>query len=156
MTGMESPAIFQACAAVVIAFVLAAFTGWENQRLDVNRAFRNSGQRTLHVVEALRALNLHPSPGAMILLTPEKEFFQNGYYPKYFASLAQDNPLRQLIVKLSPRYWYYVASLVWGDRSLRINVDDQHQFTNEQIAKMDYIVSFDEFAARIVRGPPSG
>jgi hypothetical protein len=150
--GKVSPATFQACAAILIAFGLAAFTQWENQRLGVNRAFLNSGQKTLHVIQALRALNLHPSPGSMILLRPEKEFYQNGYYPGYFASLAQDNPLRQLVVKLSPRYWYYVASLVWGDRSLQIQVEDQHQLIEEQLAKFQYVISFDEFQAKLIRG----
>ena len=87
---------------------------------------------------------------------PEKHFYQSGYYPGYFASLARDNPLRQVVVELAPRYWYYVASLVWGNRTLRIYVEDGDQLTEEQIAKMNYVISFDEFQATIVRGPPPG
>ena len=154
--GKMSPVTFQAFAMVVVAFGLAVFTQWENQRFGRIRALLNSGQKTVHVIQALRLLNARPTPGSMILLRPEKQFYQSGYYPAYFASLAQDNPLRQLIVELSSRYWYYVASLVWGDRTLRINIEDQHQSTEEQIAKMDYIISFDEFQARIIRGPPPG
>jgi hypothetical protein len=148
-----SPVAFRTFATVVVAFGLAAFTQWKNQ--DFGRLF-NPEQKAVHVIQALRLLNLHPASGSMILLSPEKQFYQSGYYPAYFASLAQDNPLRQLVVELAPRYWYYVASLVWGDRTLQINVEGQHHFTEEQIAKMDYIISFDEFHARIVRGPPPG
>ena len=92
----------------------------------------------------------------MILLRPEKQFYESGYYPAYFASLSRDNRLRKLIVELSPRYWSYVALLVWGDRSVRIHIEDQHQFTEQQITKMDYIISFDEFQANLIRGPPPG
>jgi hypothetical protein len=87
---------------------------------------------------------------------PEKHFLQRGYYPGYFASLARENPLRQVIVELAPRYWYYVASLVWGNPSLRIYVEDRDQFSEEQIAKINYIILFDEFQAKLTRGPPAG
>ena len=147
---------FQTFAMVVIAFGLAVFTQWENQRSGRVRAILNSGQKAVHVIQAFRSLNLHPAPGSMILLTPEKQFYQSGYYPAYFASLARDNPLRQVIVELAPRYWYYVASLVWGNRTLRIYVEDRDQLTEEQIAKMNYIISFDEFQAKLMRGPPPG
>jgi hypothetical protein len=156
VTGKMSPVTFRAFATVVVAFGLAVFTQWENQRSGQIRTLLNSGQKAVHVTQALRLLDVHPAPGSTIFLRPETQFYQSGYYPAYFASLAKDNPLRQLVVELSPRYWYYVASLVWGDRTLRINVEDQHQFTEQQIAKMDYIISFDEFQATIVRGPPPG
>ena len=145
---------FQTFAMIVIAFGLAVFTQWENQRSGRVRTILNSGQKAVHVIQAFRSLNLHPAPGSMILLTPERQFYQSGYYPAYFASLAQNNPLRQVIVELSPRYWYYLASLVWGNRTLRIYVEDRDQLTEEQIAKMNYIISFDEFQAKLLRGPP--
>jgi hypothetical protein len=148
-----SPVAFQTFATLLVAIGLAAFTQWKNQ--GFGRPL-NPEQKAVHVIQALRLLNMHPAPGSMILLTPEQQFYESGYYPAYFASLAQDNPMRQLVVELAPRYWYYVASLVWGNRTLRINVEGQHRFTEEQIAKMDYIISFNEFQARIVRGPPSG
>ena len=31
-----------------------------------------------------------------------------------------------------------------------------HQLTEEQTAKMNYIISFDEFQAKLIRGPPPG
>lgn len=155
-TSKISSVRFQTFAMVVIAFGLAVFTQWENQRSGRVRTLLNSGQKAVHVIQALRSLNLHPAPGSTILLMPEKHFYQHGYYPEYFASLAPDNRLRQVIVELSPRYWYYVASLVWGNRTLRIYVEDRDQLTEEQIAKINYIISFDEFQARIMGGPPPG
>jgi hypothetical protein len=154
--GQMSPLGFQTFAMIVIAFSLALFTQWENQRSARVRTILNSGQKAVHVIQAFRSLNLHPAPGSTILIMPEKHFYQRGYYPGYFASLARDNPLRQVIVELAPRYWYYVASLVWGDPTLRIYVEDQDQFSEEQIAKMNYIISFDEFQAKLMRGPPPG
>jgi hypothetical protein len=155
-TSRISPVRFQTFAMIVIAFGLAVFTQWENRRSGRVRTILNSGQKAVHVIQAFRSLNLHPASSSTILLMPEKHFYQHGYYPGYFASLTQDNPLRQVIVELAPRYWYYVASLVWGNRTLRIYVEDRDQLTEEQIAKMNYVISFDEFQAKLMRGPPSG
>jgi hypothetical protein len=143
-------------ATALVACGLALFTGWEHQRLGVDRAFRDSGQKTLHVIRAIQSLNLHPPPGGTILLRPEKHFLQNGFYPGFFASFAPNDPMRELIAKASPEYWRCVALLVFGDRSVQIQVEGQHQLTEEQIAKLDYVISFDEFQATIVRGPPPG
>src|SRR5262249_42050981 len=107
-------------AIALVACGLALFTGWEHQRLGVDRAFRDSGQKTLHVIRAIQSLNLHPSPGSTILLRPEKHFLQNGFYPGFFASFTPNDPLRELIAKASPEYWRCVALLVFGDRSLQI------------------------------------
>jgi hypothetical protein len=157
VVGKTSPVMFRAFATVLVAFALALFTRWENQRFGRIRALLNSHQKTLHVIQAFRSLNLHPAPGSLILLRPEKHFQQNGYYLASFASLAPNDPLRELIVEHSPRYWGCVASLGWGDRSLRIQIEDQHhQLTEEQTAKMNYIISFDEFQAELIRGPPPG
>jgi hypothetical protein len=139
-----------------VACGLAAFAQWENQRFGRNRAFLNSGQKALHVIQAFRSLNLRPARGSMILLRPEKHFLENGYYPPFLASLAPNDPLGELIAKASPEYWRCVASLALGDRSLQIQVEGQNQLTEEQIAKLDYVISFDEFQARVVRGPPPG
>jgi hypothetical protein len=154
--GQMSSLRFQTFAMIVIAFGLAVFTQWENQRSGRVRTILNSGQKALHVIQAFRSLNLHPAPGSTILLMPEKHFYQRGYYPGYFASLARDNPLRQVIVELAPRYWYYVASLVWGNPTLRIYSEDRDQFSEEQTSKMNYIISFDEFQAKLIRSPPPG
>ena len=66
-----------------------------------------------------------------ILLKPETRFYQNLYYPKF------------------------VASLVWNDRSLRIYVAGQHQLTQQEIASMNYVISFNEFSAHLVRSVES-
>lgn len=146
---------FQTLGTIVVACALAIFTGWQNQRLGVNRAFLNSGQKTSHVIRAIGSLNLHPSPRSTILLRPEKHFLQNGFYPGFFASFTPNDPLRELIAKASPEYWRCVALLVFGDRSLQIQVEGQNELTEEQIAKVDYVILFDEFQATIVRGPPA-
>lgn len=157
VVGKKSPVMFRAFATVLVAFGLAVFTQWENQRFGRVRALLNSGQKTFHVVQALGSLNLRPAPGSVILLRPEKHFQQNGYYLASFASFAPNDPLRELIVEHSPRYWGCVASLAWGDRSLQIHIEDQHhQLTEGQTAKMTYIISFDEFQAKLIRGPPPG
>jgi hypothetical protein len=113
-----------ATAAVAVAF--AVFTHWENQRFDRARVLLSSGQKSLRVIQAFRSLNLHPSPGSSILLEPETRFYQNGYYPAF------------------------VASLVWNDRSLGMYVAGQHQLTQQQIRKMSYIISFNEFKAELI------
>jgi hypothetical protein len=156
MMGKISPVTFRVFAMVVVAFGVAVFTQWENQRSGRIRGVSNSEQKAVHVAQALRSLNLKPAPRSMILLKPEKEFYQSRYYPEYFASMAQDNPLRQVILENAPRYWYYVASLVWGNHTLQIHVEDQERFTDDQIAKMDYIISFNEFQAKLIAGPPPG
>jgi len=156
MMGKISPVTFRVLAMVVVAFGVAVFTQWENQRSGRIRGLPNSEQKTVHVAQALRSLNLNPAPGSMILLTPEKQFYQSGYYPAYFASLAQDNPWRQVIFENTPRYWCYVASLVWGNHTLQIYVEDQERFTEEQIKKMNYTISFSEFQAKLMVGPPPG
>ena len=153
LTSKRFPFAFRTLAAVLVACGLAIFTGWENQRLGVNRAFLNSGQKTLHVIQAFRSLDSHPPPGSTILLRPERHFLENGYYPGFFASLAPNDPLRELIAKRSPEYWRCVASIALGDRSLQIQVEDQHQLAEEQIAKFHYVISFDEFQAKLIRGP---
>jgi hypothetical protein len=118
-------------ATAAVAVVFAVFTHWENQRFDRTRGLLNSGQKSLHVIQAFRSLNLHPHPGSSILLRPETRFYQNGYYPAF------------------------VASLVWNDHSLRIYVAGQPQLTQQQIANMSYVISFNEFSAQLVRAAAS-
>src|SRR5439155_15236571 len=81
-----------ATAAVAVAF--AVFTHWENQRFERTRRLLSSGQKSLHVIQAFRSLNLHPSPGSSILLKPETRFYQNGYLSavRCFAGLERSLP----------------------------------------------------------------
>ncbi len=113
-------------ATAAVAVVFAVFTHWENQRFDTTRGLLSAGQKSLHVIQAFRSLNLHPSSGSSILLKPEMRFYQNGYYPAF------------------------VASLVWNDHSLKIYVHGQNQLTEQEIAKMNYIISFSEFQAKLI------
>jgi hypothetical protein len=119
------------CATVLVASGVALFTQWENQRFGVIQSWLNVGQKTSHVIQAFRSLDLHPVANSMILLSPQKLFYQNGYYPAF------------------------VACLAWNDHSLQIYVDGQNQLTEQQIAKMNYIISFNEFQAKLLRAPES-
>jgi hypothetical protein len=118
-------------ATAVVAVALAVFTHWQSHRFNRTRDLVGSGQKSLHVIQAMRSLNLRPVPGSAILLKPETRFYQNPYYPAF------------------------VASLVWNDRSLRVYVAGQHQLTQEQIAKMNYVISLNEFSAQLVRAAQS-
>jgi len=120
-------AMLRTLATAAAGVALAVFTHWQNQRLDQTRVLLGSGQKSLHVIQALRSLNLQPTPGSAILLKPETRFYQNPWYPKF------------------------VASLVWNDRSLHVYVAGQQQLTQEEIANMDYVISFNEFSAQLVR-----
>ena len=128
-----SPPMFRAFATLLAACGLAVFTQWENQRFDRIPALLTSGQKALHVIQALHSLNLHPTPGSMILL--------RGW------------PYR------SDPFWYngwntvFIASLVYNDHSLRIYHEGTTQLTQQEIAKMDYIISVDEFHAELNHSP---
>jgi hypothetical protein len=129
-------AILRSSAIAAAAFALAVFTHWQNQRFDTTRGLLNSGQKSLHVIQAFRSLGLHPKPGSGILLRPEKRFYQNGYYP------------------------LFVAALVWNDHSLRIYVDGQRHVLSEDppavgiakygVARVSYVISFSEFEAKLL------
>jgi hypothetical protein len=119
-------AMLQTFATAAMAVALAVFTHWQSHRFDQTRVLVSSGQKSLHVIQALRSLNLHPRPVSTILLKPETRFYQNPYYPAF------------------------VASLVWNDRSLRIYVAGQHQLTQRQIGEISYVISFNEFEAQLV------
>ena len=118
-----------ATAAMAVGFAL--FTDWKNHRLDTTHAFVNAGEKSLRVIQAFRCLALHPEPGSRILLRPEKRFYQNAYYP------------------------LFVASLLWNDHSLRIYMEGQQQLTERDIAQINYVISFDEFHARVLHAPKS-
>jgi hypothetical protein len=118
-------------ATAAMAVALAIFTHWQSDRFDRIRVLVNSGQKSLHVIQALRSLNLRPRPGSTILLKPETRFYQNEYYPAF------------------------VASMLWNDRSLRIDVAGEPHLTQQEIANISYVVSFNEFSAKLVRAADS-
>jgi hypothetical protein len=133
VAGKMSRPMFRAFATLLVACGLAVLTHWENQRLDRVPAFLNSGQKALRVIQALRSLNLHPAPGSMILLRgwPYRSdpFSSNGWNT------------------------VFIASLVYNDHSLRIYHEGTNQLTQQEIAKMDYIISVDEFHAELKPSP---
>jgi len=49
----------------------------------------------------------------------------------------------------------FIASLVYNDHSLRICHEGTNQLTQKEIAKMDYVISVDEFHAELNRAPTS-
>jgi hypothetical protein len=118
---------FRISAILLVAFALAAFTRWENQRLQVPRL--KVGAKTSHVIQTFRSLNLRPIHGGRILLLLKENLFQN----KWNA--------------------FFIATLVWNDHSLRIWVERQDELTPQQQATADYIISLSEFSADIIRSP---
>jgi hypothetical protein len=117
--------IFRIVAVFIVAFSLASFTQRENRRL--RERWPDLGQKTSHVIQAFRSLDLHPVPGSRILLT--------------------GNPFGDKLYPL------FIASLVWNDHSLRIWLEGEHQFTPRQLANVNYVISLSEFQAEIVRAP---
>jgi hypothetical protein len=120
---------FRIVASLMVAFSLAIFTQWENQRFGRPGALLNVGQKVSHVIQALRSLDLHPVPGSTILLKMKENPFPNKWHP------------------------LFIASLIWNDHSLRIWLEGVNRLTPQQLAKVDYIISFDEFQAKVIRAP---
>ncbi len=154
LTLIKVPApVFRVVAMLLVACALAIFTHWENQRFDLIHVFLRVGQKTSHVIQAFRSLDLHPAPGSTILLLPKEELFANEW------NLA------------------FLAALVWNDRSLQIWLQSHNELTRQQVAKVpnmqivgnitlsynkltpqqvaksDYVISLSEFHAEVVRAP---
>jgi len=134
--GKMSSLMFRRFATLLVACGLALFTHWENQRFGRIPALLNSGQKALRVIQGLRLLNLRPAPGSMILLRgwPYRSdpFWSNGWNT------------------------VFIASLVYNDHSLRIYHGGTNQLTQKEIAKMNYIISVDEFHAELNHSPNGG
>jgi len=86
-------------------------------------------KKVLHVIEAFRSLDLHPTHGSRILLLLKEDLFQN----KWNA--------------------FFIASLVWNDHSLRIWVEKADELTPQQQASVDYIILLSEVSADVIRSP---
>jgi hypothetical protein len=134
-----SAGVFRLVATLSVASALAIFTQCENQRLGVPGL--NVGAKTSHVIQALRSLDLHPTPGSSVLLLLKENVFQNKWNV------------------------FFLASLIWDDHSLRIWVEGLHEPpqvtwseglhepTPQQLANSSYVISLSEFEAKVVRGP---
>jgi hypothetical protein len=129
MVGKMSSSAFRIVAVLLVAFSLATFNQWENQRLGRVRALRNVGQRVSHLIEALKSLNLQPAPRSTVLLKMKDNLFGNKWPP------------------------LFIATLVWNDHSLRIWLEDVNRLTPRQLAKADYIILLSEFKAQLIRSP---
>jgi hypothetical protein len=133
-----SARVFRLVATLLVASVLAIFTQWKTQRLGVRGL--NVGTETSHVIQSLRSLDLRPTSGSSILLLPRENIFQNKWN------------------------FFFLASLLWNDHSLRIWVDGLpeppqvtwsdgiHEPTSQQLANSNYVISLTKFGAKIIRG----
>lgn len=121
------PQMFRMVMALVLASALAIFTHSENQRFGLVPAFLSIGQKTSHVIQAFRSLDLHPAPGSAILLRSKEELFRG----KYDA--------------------IFIAYLVWNDHSLRIWLEGLSKPAPWQFTEVDYVISLTEFQVEIVR-----
>ena len=124
------PRKFRAFAIALLVFGVAIITQWENQRLGRIPGIFERGQTTLHAIESFRALDLHPMSGSNILLKSTFPF-KNGWTP------------------------LFIASLVWNDHSIQIWVDSKNKLSPQQLAKVNYVISFTESGARLLRAPES-
>ncbi len=125
-----SPRKFRAFAVTLVVLSIAIVTQWENQRLGRIPGILESGQRTVHAIESFRSLNLQPVAGSSILLKSTFPF-KNEWTP------------------------LFIASLVWNDRSLQIWLDGKNRLSSDQLAKMNYVISFTESGTTLLRGPES-
>jgi hypothetical protein len=116
--GKLPPRMFRAFAMTLLIFGIAIVTQWENQHLGRIPGIFRSGQRTLHAIESFRSLDLHPASDSNILLKTIPPPLVNGW-----------NSL-------------FIASLVWNDHSLQIWLDGKNELSPQQLAKMNYVISF--------------
>jgi len=120
---------FRIVAVLLVASGFAIFTRCENQRYGTVRALLGVGQQVSHLIEALKSLHLQPPPQSTVLIRiPENAF---------------------------PNKWHgvFIADLLWNDHSLQIWLDGVSQLTPQQLAKVDYIISLNEFQAQVIRSP---
>jgi hypothetical protein len=128
--GKMSSSTFRVAAPLMVALALAIFTRWKNQPPLV-RAFRNVGQKTSHVIQAFRSLDLRPATHSKILV--------------------KGNPF------IPGQGWnaLFIPSLLWNDHSLQIWLDGLNKLTPQQLEKIDYIILLSEFHAEVIRSPES-
>jgi hypothetical protein len=127
--GKMSASVFRIAAVLSVASGLAIFTRWENQRHRTEQVWLSVGQKVPHVIEALKSLHLQPASHSTILLRIPDDLF------------------------LNKSHAVFIAYLVWNDHSLRIWLENANTLTEQQLAKLDYIVSLNEFEAKVIRSP---
>jgi hypothetical protein len=124
------PRKFRAFAVILVVLGIAIVTQRENQRLGRIPGILGSGQRTVRAIETFRSLNLQPMSGSNILLKSTLPF-KNEWTP------------------------LFIASLVWNDHSLRIWLDGKNKLSPQQLANVNYVISFTESETRLLRGRAS-
>jgi hypothetical protein len=124
-----SASIFRVVAVLSVAFALAIFTRRENQRHQTAQVWLRVGEKVPHVIEALKSLHLQPVSQSTILLRIPEDLF------------------------LNKSHAVFIAYLVWNDHSLQVWLENANALTPQQLAKVDYIVSLNEFEAKIIRSP---
>jgi hypothetical protein len=113
-----------------IVILLAVWTERQNRRYGLG--WLHGGEKTGHVIEAFRALNLQPRPASKILLTDNP-----------FASSRGTGPWAPV----------FIAGLHWNDHSLTIYQEGQNALTSRQIAEMDYVLAVHEYKVDVIRRP---
>ena len=120
---------FRIAAVLLVASGLAIFTRYENQRYGTVRALLSVGQQVSHLIEALKSLHLQPPPQSTVLIRIPDNAFRNKWHG------------------------VFIAYLLWNDHSLQISLEGVPQMTPQQFAKVDYIISLNEFQAQVIRSP---
>jgi hypothetical protein len=128
----KAPA-FRVRAGVAVCVVILLGVGTERQNRRYGLGWLRGGEKIAHVIEAFRALNLHPKPGSRILLTDNP-----------FAASSGTGPWAPL----------FIAGLLWNDHSLTVHQEGLHALNAPQIAKMDYVLAVREYKVDLIRGPP--
>jgi hypothetical protein len=126
--GKASQTTLRIAATLVVALFLAIFTRWKNPPSYV-RAFQNVGQKTSHVIQAFRALDLRPAPRSGILVKGNPFIPGQGWNARF------------------------IPALLWNDHTLRIWMDGLNKLTPQQLENMDYIILLSEFHAEVARAP---
>jgi hypothetical protein len=75
-----------------------------------------NGEQTQNLIDQLRSLRIHPPHGSRVV-------FLNDPFPTSYSTL-------------------FVASLVWGDPSLDINLQNRYPLPPDQVAQRDYILDY--------------
>jgi len=119
-------------AGVMLCVVILLGVGTERQNRRYGLGWLHGGEKTAHVIEAFRALNLQPTPGSKILLTENP-----------FAGSSGTGPWAPV----------FIAGLHWNDHSLAVYQEGQNALNPRQIAEMNYVLAVHEYKIDVIRGP---
>jgi hypothetical protein len=129
---LNKAAVFPVRAGIMLCVVILLGVGTERQHRRYGLGWLKGGEKTAHVIEAFRALNLHPRPGSEILLTDNP-----------FAGSSGGGPWVPL----------FIAGLLWNDHSLTVYQEGKSALNSRQIAKMNYVLEIHEYKVDPIRLP---